>query len=58
MTERSHTQSHTHTPPHWQALAKAAETAVIQEYEALEVAMKEASKRGKGTKYTQPWTEI
>lgn len=38
-----------------QALAKAAEEAVIAEYLRLEAAIRDPSKRGPGTAYSQPW---
>jgi hypothetical protein len=41
--------------PRPQALAKAAENAVKAEYDALEAAVLDPSKRGPGTPYTQPW---
>jgi hypothetical protein len=49
------TQQSTPAPLPLQALAKAAENAVKAEYDALEAAVKDASKRGPGTPYTQPW---
>lgn len=40
-----------------QALALAAEKAVVDEFKSLDAALQDPSKRGPGTAYTQPWKQ-